>query len=417
MEEEYHYPPAFMRALEKALSHNKGGLEGALLVCAIDNLPMIISGYGHTRAEKMLREVKANIAALLQPEDKIYRLQRDQFAIIAPKMDALRLTTTVRSICDCLKRYGITSAMAPLHLVPMVGAALFSDSPSSSVKLRSTRVIDAAYLALKQNHLSYHTSPGEVVLSDSAASIKQMEMANHIHTAIHHNRLQLAYQPIIHTATGAVAHYECLLRLKSEDGSIQSAGALIPVAERMGLIDLIDQMVLEMVVEDLLRCPDVVLGFNVSNLTTSNPEWMELLERMLQDVPEIASRMIVEITETAAQRDLDETARFVKRLQGFGCKVALDDFGSGYTSFRQLKALSCDVIKIDGFFIRELENNPDNRFFVKTLLDFTQGMGLQTVAEMVETGEAAKILMDLGVEYMQGYYFGKPVNERVWLKP
>ena len=98
-----------------------------------------------------------------------------------------------------------------------------------------------------------------------------------------------------------------------------------------------------------------------------------------------------------------------------GCQVALDDFGSGYTSFRQLKALSVDMVKIDGAFIKDLTDNSDNRFFVKTLLDFTKGFGLQSVAEFVEKGETAKMLMELGVDYMQGYYFGKPENYRSWL--
>ena len=108
-------------------------------------------------------------------------------------------------------------------------------------------------------------------------------------------------------------------------------------------------------------------------------------------------------------------AFFVASLQSMGCQVALDDFGSGYTSFRQLKALSVDMVKIDGIFIKDLVHSADNQFFVKTLLDFTHGFGLSTVAEFVENGEITKILLDMGVDYMQGYYFGKPENRRSWL--
>ena len=126
-------------------------------------------------------------------------------------------------------------------------------------------------------------------------------------------------------------------------------------------------------------------------------------------------RLIVEITETATQLDMRRTAYFVATIQSLGGLVALDDFGSGYTSFRQLKSLSVDMVKIDGAFVRDLVDNADNRFFVKTLLDFTNGFGLKAVAEFVETGEIAKMLMELGVEYMQGYYFGKPENVRGWI--
>ena len=164
-----------------------------------------------------------------------------------------------------------------------------------------------------------------------------------------------------------------------------------------------------------VRLAGVVLAFNVSNLTTENPMWLDAISQALKETPDIAPRLIVEITETAIHRDLRRTAYFVASLQSMGCQVALDDFGSGYTSFRQLKALSVDMVKIDGMFIKDLARNADNRFFVKILLDFAQGFGLSTVAEFVETGEVTKILMEMGIDYMQGYYFGKPANHRAWL--
>ena len=178
---------------------------------------------------------------------------------------------------------------------------------------------------------------------------------------------------------------------------------------------MVDHLVLDMVVAELENSPQVSLALNVSNLTTESGQWLEHFRRLLKGRPEIAARLMVEITETAAHRDLRRTAYFVASVQEMGCSVALDDFGSGYTSFRQLKALSVDVVKIDGAFVRDLVDNPDNRFFVKTLLEFTQCFGLKSVAEFVENGETAKMLIDLGVDYMQGYYFGKPENYRSWL--
>lgn len=416
MEEEYHYPPQFMTALEKALKqHKKEEKEtGALIILCIENMPMIVNGWGNDKAEKIVRDIKKAVKEMLYEEDRIFRIQRDQFALICPTTTLEALPERTDNFTTCLKRFGMTATVNPLHVVPTIGYGLFNEAEGKASRHAATNVIDRAYVALKANSM-FLSNYQEEDLDSRASSIKQMEMANYIHTAIHHDKLQLAYQPIISAKTGAVVHYECLLRLRNENGELSSAGALIPVAERMGLIDIIDQMVLEMVVEDLLRSPTVSLAFNISNLTTTNRVWLEMFRKVLESTPQIASRMIVEITETAAQRDLKDAAYFVAALQGMGCKVALDDFGSGYTSFRQLKALSCDLIKIDGSFIRDIEKNPDNKFFVKTLLDFTQGFGLESVAEMVETGEAAKILMDLGVEFMQGYYFGKPCNDRVWL--
>jgi EAL domain-containing protein (putative c-di-GMP-specific phosphodiesterase class I) len=187
------------------------------------------------------------------------------------------------------------------------------------------------------------------------------------------------------------------------------------VAEKMGMIDLVDTMVMEMVIDELRRSPNVHLAFNVSNHTTENGVWLDSISQKLKETPDIAPRLSVEITETAVHRDLRRAAYFVASLQAMGCTVALDDFGSGYTSFRQLKALSVDIVKIDGIFIKDIAQSADNQFFVKTLLDFAQAFGLETVAEFVETGEIAKILMEMGVDYLQGYYLGKPQNHRSWL--
>jgi EAL domain-containing protein (putative c-di-GMP-specific phosphodiesterase class I)/GGDEF domain-containing protein len=414
LEEAYHYPLVFMEALQKALHASTKSKKGALLIAAIENMPMIISGYGHASAEQIIIELEEKIRAAIGKQGQVFRIQREQFAVIFGKIGKDAMIAQAREITGLLKRFGMSATIQPLHIVPAVGAVMLHEVCQGG-QASVLDVIDHAYITLKSHNGDALGMP-EDASESRAASIKQMEMATYVHSAIHSDRLQLAYQPVIQAKTGKIAHYECLLRLRGEDGRIASAGALIPVAERMGIINIIDQLVLEMVVEDMMRDPNVVLAFNISNLTTNDSEWLDSFTKVLEASPEIAPRLIVEITETAAQRDLGETAYFVAALQGMGCRVALDDFGSGYTSFRQLKGLSCDMIKIDGSFIRELPDNPDNRFFVKTLLDFTQGFGLETVAEMVENGETAKILMDLGVEYMQGYYFGKPENERNWMK-
>jgi EAL domain-containing protein (putative c-di-GMP-specific phosphodiesterase class I) len=160
----------------------------------------------------------------------------------------------------------------------------------------------------------------------------------------------------------------------------------------------------------------VHIAVNVSNLTIQDSGWLTLLTELMMATPEVAKRLTVEITETAVHGDLKHAARFCAEVQALDCLIALDDFGSGYTSFRQLKTLSIDYVKIDGAFVRDLTDNADSRLFVKILLDFTKGFGLKSVAEFVESGEVAKMLMDLGVDYLQGYYFGKPSNTRPWVK-
>ena len=405
------YPPEFIDMLEHALHDAIAEhTSGSLLLVSINNLPMIINSYGHDTSEIVVHDLMRMMKQILNETDIIYRLQRDQIAIILNNRYAEDTTIIAQRIHTIFQNFGRDSfSTTSLYIIGTTGSVNFPLDTNGAQD-----ALDKAYIALNgfqsTHHRTYETTKHEV-----EQCRQQMGLANYLFRAYQEKRLRLAYQPVIVSKTGEVCHYEALLRLTNSAGKISSAGALIPVAERMGLIDLIDKMVLEMVFAELQRSPNVILAMNVSNLTTEDPVWLDYATQMLKDAPDIASRLIVEITETAAQRDLRRTAFFVASLQSLGCQVALDDFGSGYTSFRQLQALSVDMVKIDGAFIKDLAHNADNRLFVKTLLSFTEGFHLQTVAEFVETGEVAKILMDMGVDSMQGYYFAKPQNHRSWL--
>ncbi len=409
-ERDYAYPTELIEQLQAAIDNAIScKQQGALLILSIANFGMIINAYGHEASEIVAQEIAAEIRKLLCLEDKIYRIHRDQFAIILTDCQENEINNRATQICDIVHNYGQYASVGDIHAICAIGSVTF---PTADTK--ATAIIDKAYIALHRTngtiHRNFSESPNEQMIAR-----QQMGLANYLRKAIHENKLRLAFQPIIASKTGEVAYYESLLRMIGEDGKISSAGALIPVAERMGLIDMVDHLVLDMVVKELEQSPNVKLALNVSNLTTENKQWLSHFRNLMRGRPDIASRLIIEITETAAHRDLRRTAYFVASMQEMGCTVALDDFGSGYTSFRQLKALSVDIVKIDGTFIKDLEDSSDNRFFVKTLLEFTNCFGLKSVAEFVENGETAKILMELGVDYMQGYYFAKPQNYRSWL--
>lgn len=406
----YHYPPTFMKSLHKAIAHSvKTGENGVFMLLAVNNLAMIINGYGFEASERVLGDIKQVISGALGAHDSVERIHRDQLGIVLADCDRRAAEEKAIEFKTLIQMLALQHKVGPLHITCSVGSVGFPDQAGTVAD-----ALDKAYIALNNNNNLTFTA-FEESSHDGEKSRQQMALANYLHDAIVQNRLRLAFQPIIHAKTGKVGHYESLLRIVDEEGKISSAGPLIPIAERMGLIEIIDRLVVERVIDELRQHPTVELAFNISSVTTGNPEWVRYLAALLQDDLGIASRMIVEITETAAQRDLRETAYFVASVQALGCQVSLDDFGSGYTSFRQLKALSVDMLKIDGAFIRDITENADNRFFVKTLLDFTAGYGLHTVAEFVETGEVAKVLMEMGVEYMQGYYFSEPLNYRPWL--
>ena len=395
------------RTIQKVISEHSSG---SLLVVSITNLAMIINAYGHDTSEIVMHDLMRKIEAILATDATVQRLQRDQIGIIVSGSYPEDTGTLANRIHSIIQNFGRDNfSTVSLYIIGAIGSVNF---PLESASAQDA--LDKAYVAVSSQQSAPHRTY-DMTRPEADQCRQQMGLANYLFKAYKEKRLRLAYQPIIESKTGKAAHYEALLRLVNQSGKISSAGPLIPVAEKMGLIDIIDTMVMEMVVQELRHCPSVSLAFNVSNLTTEDGVWLDHLSRLLKETPEIAPRLTVEITETAALRDLRRTAYFVASIQSMGCQVALDDFGSGYTSFRQLKALSVDMVKIDGVFIKDLAQSADNQFFVKTLLDFAQGFGLQTVAEFVENGEITKILMEMGVDYMQGYYFGKPVNHRNWL--
>ena len=406
------YPTQFTMKLEGAIDRMENTeMSGAFLLVNIDNLAMIVSGYGHDASEHIMGELEGLIAdAASAVTCDVDRIQRDQFGVIITGCTELEANGVAAAVMAAVQAHSFDAdTYGSLHIM-CHAAAIIIPTRAKTAK----EAIDLAYIGLHDTSGQVLSSP-EYAESLSANARQQMGLANYLHEAIRDDRLAMAYQPIIDSRTGKVAHYEALLRLHGKDGRISSAGALVPIAEKMGMIDVIDHKVLHMVVNELRSSRDVHMALNVSNITTRDDVWLNEFRALMKETPEIAERIIVEITETAVQHDMRRSAYFVGSVQALGAKVALDDFGSGYTSFRQLKQLSVDMVKIDGAFIKDLVDNADNRFFVKTLLDFTNAFGLTSVAEFVENGEIAKMLMELGVHYLQGYYFGRPENHRSWL--
>jgi EAL domain-containing protein (putative c-di-GMP-specific phosphodiesterase class I) len=236
-----------------------------------------------------------------------------------------------------------------------------------------------------------------------------------VKAALHQDRLIFAFQPVVCAVTGEVDYFECLLRMRDEAGNVANGAEFITTVEHLGLIGMIDRFVLKRTVQELGTHPEVKLGFNVSGLTAGDRPWLRSLIALLRNRSDLARRLVVEITETAALCDIAESARFVDALRHAGCRVALDDFGAGHTSLRHLQVLAIDTVKIDGSFVRNLADHAENRIFLRHLLGLTKGFGLSTVAECVESAEDAALLRGEGIGYLQGYHIGAPTTERAWL--
>ncbi len=394
-------------AFDNAKLHHRNSV---LMKISIDNLSMLMTWYTPDFADRIMDALKIHLSSILREGDTICRIAIDQFGIILNNHSQTEAELVIDRILRRIQLYSNPSFEEPIHLRCSIGTVHFPIHAENAED-----ALNKAYLALSsakskaaEFYVDYQDAKKEHL--DSREEVGQL---NYLQSAFRQGKIHMAYQPLVDTRTGGIYSYECLLRMEDEDGAIRSAGNLIPVAEKMGVIDVIDGYVLERIIEELANHPDATLGFNISNMTTDDPKWLKTCTQLLQD-PNIASRLIVEITETAAQHDMRQTAYFVAALQSLGVKVALDDFGAGYTSFRQLKSLSVDIVKIDGAYVRGIAENSENLIFIKALLDFNHSYGVETVAECVETGEEAKLLMNLGVDYLQGYYFGHPSTIRPW---
>jgi len=203
--------------------------------------------------------------------------------------------------------------------------------------------------------------------------------------------------------------------MRDVGGSIIAGSEFITPIEQLGLIGFIDDFVLELTVQELARHPGVKLGLNVSGLTACVGSWLQSLVSVVRHRPDVARRLVVEITETAALSDLEEAARFVDTLRRAGCRVALDDFGVGHASFRNLETLAVDTVKIDGSFVRNLADSRERRGLLQDLLGPIRNSGCTTVAEGVENAADEAVARAEGFGYLQGYYLGAPTIERAWL--
>lgn len=406
------FDSVFLDTLKKYfIEGHKNKNNYVLLITSIDNLPMIINWQGEAVAAAVTEDLMHRIKALIGEDSEILNVSANQYGIIIKNPTSNEIDIVVNNISKLVSLYKHPNLEDSVHLRLSIGSIGFPLGVKDEVD-----IINKAYLALtnaKSKEYEFYCD-FEDAKREHIDAQNEMAQLHYLQEAFQQNRIFLAYQPIIKSSNGDVDSYECLLRISDVRGRFESAGRLIKVAEKMGTVETIDEFVLRAGVEELKKNKDLRISINVSNITTSSDEWLKMCTKELFD-EEIAKRIIFEITETAAQKDLRKTAYFTAAIQALGSEVSLDDFGVGFTSFRQLRSLSINSIKIDGSFVLGLEANKENLIFIRSLIDFGKSYGLKTVAECVENGEVAKKLIDLGVDYMQGYYFGAPEVKKPWI--
>ncbi len=253
---------------------------------------------------------------------------------------------------------------------------------------------------------------------DAAQEQRRQETVAMVRQALDERRGLLAFQPVVQARLPArPAFYEGLIRIMDPDGRVLPARDFMPQVESTETGRRIDCLALELGLNTLAKEPSIRLSINMSARSIGYPAWLTALERGLRANPTIGERLILEITESSAMVMPDLVTVFMADMQARGICFALDDFGSGYTAFRYLKEFYFDIIKIDGQFIRGIRGNPDNQVLTQALVSIARHFDMFTVAESVETAEDARWLVDIGVDCLQGYFFGAPTIEAPWKQP
>ncbi|HEX3499732.1 MAG TPA: GGDEF and EAL domain-containing protein [Stellaceae bacterium] len=387
------------------------GRSGAYLAIGIDKMTMINDAFGCEAADAVLVEVGRRLGRCLTPDDMLGRVGGDRFGMLLADCGEARIANLAEPILAVVSEAPIFTAAGPIYITISIGSVAFPRQASTAedIMTRAETALAEAKHAGRDCLAAYRLT--EPQRNRHRAS---MAIAERVQRALKEGRLLFAFQPVVAGRSGAIDYYECLLRMRDDDGTIVAASQFVPAIEQLGFIRTIDRFVLERAIEELDSCDDTNLGLNISGLSAADQPWLRALVSLVASRPDIARRLVVEITETAALRDLEESARFVKTVRDLGCRVALDDFGAGFTSLRHLQTLALDIVKIDGSFVRDLIDRPDNQTVLRHLLGLASGLGLTTVAEWVETAAEAALLRQQGVDLLQGYHLGKPTIDRPW---
>jgi diguanylate cyclase (GGDEF)-like protein len=388
--------------------------EAAFLALGIDQMTAINERFGRAAADTVLIEIGRRLDDCLRVSDVVGRLGGDRYGILLPFCSVEYVPIAAVKILEAMRSAPIVTERGPVAATVSIGAASFCDRGSTSfeVMTRAEAALAEAKRAGRDCHVHYQSSDDQRERERRCAAI-----GDAVQAALRQDRVTFAFQPVVSATTGSVEYYECLLRLRDAAGGVLAAGEFIMEIERFGYIRLIDRYILDKVLAAATAHPEVTFGFNISALTTADRPWLRALTARLRADPELSRRLIIEITETAALYDIDESARFVDALRRAGCRVALDDFGAGHTSLQHLQSLAVDMVKIDRSFISGITTNRESQVFLRHLLGLAKGFGFSTIAEGVETEEEAEILRREGVDYLQGHHFGMATLDPPWLQP
>jgi len=401
----------FDNRLQLALQGARDG-EGthALLYVDLDQFKVVNDTCGHSAGDRLLRDVTALLQQHVRSADVIARLGGDEFGILVQHCSIEQAARIAETIRQAVRDYRFTWEQNAASIGASVGVVEITRDSESVATLLSAADI-ACYAAKDAGRNRVHVyDAGEV-----SGRHREMYWVSRVARAVDENRLELEYQRIQPTSAAAVAlppFYELLVRLRGDDGEIVLPGEFIPAAERYNIIGTIDRWVVERAVATLRdiivagREPPL-LAVNLSGNSICERSFLDLLLALVED-PQIGRCLCFEVNESAVISSLSQAVYFMQELRKRGCRFALDDFGSGLSSFHYLKTLPVDFLKVDGRYFGGENPDPVDRSMVEAISKVAAALGIATIAERVESAAALERLTALGINYAQGYFLARP---------
>lgn len=401
----------FQEELERVVGRARRSEQSyALLYIDLDNFKYINDTLGHAAGDKLLVEVAGILNKRARKSDLIARLGGDEFIVLLYNIRSGQVGEVAESFRASLADFPFRHGSQQVDIGCSIGASLIVAGVESSAQVLS-RADLACHLAKRGGRNRIHVFAAEDETRMEAMSL-DMGWSRRIREAIEHNRFALACQPIVDLKTGGVESFEVLIRMLDENDALILPGGFLPSAERFGLIADIDRWVIVNAINTLAQqrreLPGLRYSLNLSGQTLTQPGIVDLIQDRLKATGLEPSALTFEVTETVAIADMAVAETFLGRLQQIGCQTALDDFGSGMSSFAYLKDLPVDCVKIDGRFVKNIAANSVDQAMVKAMNEIAHALGKRTIAEFVENEASLKMLKDFGLDYAQGYYLGRP---------
>lgn len=395
--------------LQHLLQDREEGATGALLLLQLGGFKEFNDEFGYQAGDELLRRT----AALIQQscdestETLLARLTGADFAVVLTKTSADQVTELCKSLCDNLLQLQADGLVARVATADLghVGATLFGPNQPVSALLANADYALRAAQSKGPNSWHVHQADTSLALPQGAR-----DWQSYLDKMIDKQHARLYFQPIAPLNDKDIAHHEVLLRLIDDDGRPISAGVFLPMAERLGMAREIDKLVIEASFDHASRDANWSRRYavNISAASVADPEFVAWLLALLKGAPEKASRLIFEMPEYGVVKQVDAVKAFVQKLTPLGAQFSIDHFGRGFSSFAYLRSLAVDYIKIDGSYIRNIESNKDNQFFVQALAKTAHEVDIKVIAENVETQAELDILSNLFMDGVQGYFIGQP---------